>query len=79
MGKPRRKQKKRVYRNKKTVPIWEKQLLTLEEAAAYSGIGINKLRQMSNTRDCDWVLWNSGKRLLKRKKLSEFLDRIYSI
>ena len=79
MGKPRRKQKKRVYRNKKTVPIWEKQLLTLEEAAAYSGIGINKLRQMSNTRDCDWVLWNSGKRLLKRKKLSEFLDRSYSI
>ena len=79
MSKPRRKQKKRVYRNKKTVPIWEKQLLTLEEAAAYSGIGINKLRQMSNTRDCDWVLWNSGKRLLKRKKLSEFLDRSYSI
>ncbi len=79
MGKPRRKQKRRIYRNKKTVPIWEKQLLTLEEAAAFSGIGINKLRQMSNTRDCDWVLWNSGKRLLKRKKLSEFLDRTYSI
>lgn len=79
MGKPRRKQKKRTYRNKKTVPIWEKQLLTLEEAAAYSGIGINKLRQMSNTKSCDWVLWNSGKRLLKRKKLCEFLDRTYSI
>ena len=28
----------------KEVPIWEKSNLTLEEAAAYSGIGINKLR-----------------------------------
>ena len=27
----------------KEVPIWEKTNLTLEEAAAYSGIGINKL------------------------------------
>ena len=29
----------------KEVPIWEKTNLTLEEAAAYSGIGINKLRE----------------------------------
>ena len=28
------------------VPIWQKSNLTLEEAAAYSGIGINKLRRM---------------------------------
>lgn len=32
----------------KEVPIWEKSNLTLEEAAAYSGIGINKLREISN-------------------------------
>ena len=31
----------------KEVPIWEKTNLTLEEAAAYSGIGINKLRENS--------------------------------
>ena len=30
----------------KDVPIWEKSNLTLEEAAAYSGIGINKLREI---------------------------------
>ena len=30
------------------VPIWEKSNLTLEEAAAYSGIGINKLREITN-------------------------------
>lgn len=31
----------------KDVPIWEKSNLTLEEAAAYSGIGINKLREIT--------------------------------
>lgn len=27
-------------------PIWEKKCLSIEEAAAYSGIGITKLRQL---------------------------------
>ena len=30
----------------KNVPIWEKSNLTLEEAAAYFSIGINKLKKM---------------------------------
>ena len=30
-----------------SVPIWEKANLTLEEAAAYYGIGINKLRALT--------------------------------
>ena len=41
----------------KEVPIWEKTNLTLEEAAAYSGIGINKLREITNSDRCDFVLW----------------------
>ena len=36
----------------RTVPIWEKANLTLEEAAAYYGIGINKLRSLTDTDDC---------------------------
>ena len=43
----------------KDVPIWEKSNLTLEEAAAYSGIGINKLRSLSDkelvSSCCGWV------------------------
>ena len=53
--------------------------LTLEEAAAYSGIGINKLREMSDSKDCTFVLWNGTKRLLKRRRLDEHLDRLFSI
>ena len=61
------------------VPIWEKSNLTLEEAAAYSGIGINKLRQMSNSETCPFVLWVGSKRLIKRRKLDEYVERMYSI
>ena len=61
------------------VPICEKSNLTLEEAAAYSGIGINKLREMSDSKDCTFVLWNGTKRLLKRRRLDEHLDRLFSI
>ena len=64
---------------KTLVPIWERTTLTLEEAAAYTGIGINKLREMSNEPDCSFVIWLGNKRLFKRKKLEEYLDREYSI
>ena len=39
------------------VPIWEKSNLTLEEAAAYSGIGINKLREITNEPGCKFVFF----------------------
>lgn len=64
---------------KRDVPIWEKSNLTLEEAAAYSGIGINKLRKLSESEQCSFVLWNGTKRLIKRRRLDEYTDRMYSI
>ena len=64
---------------KKEVPIWEKTLLTIEEAVSYSGIGRDKLRELSNDDRCPFVLWVGSKRLLKRKRLDEFIDKMYSI
>lgn len=61
------------------VPIYQKGLLTLEEAAEYTGLGVNKLRSMSNGEDCPFVLWNGTKRMLKRRKLDAYLDDAYSI
>ncbi|MBO5264919.1 MAG: excisionase family DNA-binding protein [Ruminococcus sp.] len=63
----------------KSIPIWEKSNLTLEEAAAYFGIGINKLRDLSNEHNCTFVLWCGSKRLIKRKQLEEYLSKAYSI
>ena len=64
---------------RKEVPIWEKSNLTLEEAAVYSGIGINKLRKMTDRDDCTFVLWIGTKRLIKRRKLDEYIEKAYSI
>ena len=61
------------------VNLWEKSNLTLEEAAAYSGIGINKLRKMSDDQRCPFVLWNGTRRLIKRRKLDEYIEKAYSI
>lgn len=63
----------------KEIPIWEKSNLTLEEAAVYSGIGINKIRLLSDKEDCEFVLWVGTKRPIKRKKLDEYIEKMYSI
>ena len=48
------------------VPISEKCLLTLDEAVQYTGLGHQKLRDISNEDNCNFVLWNGSKRMLKR-------------
>lgn len=63
----------------KEVEIHNKVLLTIEEAAAYTNIGVNKLRVMCEEDNCSFVLWNGGKRLIKRKKLDEYLNAAFSI
>ena len=63
----------------KEIPIWEKSNLTIEEAALYSGIGRNKLRQLTDDENCKFVLWVGHKRLIKRKKFDEFIEVAYSI
>lgn len=63
----------------KEVPIWEKSNLTLEEAAAYTGIGIGKLRELTNDKNCKFVLWIGSKRLIKRKQLDQYIQEAYSI
>ena len=63
----------------KEIPIWEKSNLSLEEAAAYSGIGINKLREITNEDRCKFGLWVGNKRLIKRRLFDQFIEQAYSI
>ena len=62
-----------------TIPMWEKANLSLNEAAAYFNIGINKLREMTNSDDCRFVLWVGNKRLIKRRPFEHYLESVYSI
>lgn len=69
----------RKYLVKERLSISDKAYLTLEEAAEYFNIGINKLREMTNEKNCPYVIWNGSKRLIKRKKLEAYLDGVFTI
>ena len=63
-----------------SVPLSEKTLLTVKEAAAYTGLGEKKLRAISDSEKCNFVLRNGSKRLFKRRLLDAYLvNREYSI
>lgn len=63
----------------KTVPIWEKTNLTIEEAAEYSNIGICKLNELSKDPRCPFVLYVGRKKLIKRKEFEKFLDSCITV
>lgn len=62
----------------KRIPLEAKPLLTRKEAFVYTSTGINKLREMSNARSCDYVLLVGRKRMFKREALLRFLMEAYS-
>lgn len=49
------------------------------EASVYFGIGQNKLRELTNSDSCPYVIWCGNKRLIKRKLFLEYLEKMYSI
>jgi excisionase family DNA binding protein len=61
------------------VPIWEKMNLSIEEAAEYSNIGINKIYELTNEPTCPFVLWVGKKRVIKRKEFEKFIDKSIEI
>ena len=61
--------------NKVNIPIWEKMNLTIEEAAEYSNIGINKISEMSKLPDCPFVLYIGRKKLIKRVQFEKYINQ----
>ena len=64
---------------KQEVPIREKENLTIDEAAAYFGIGTNKLREITSNPDCEFVIRVGAKRLIKRKKFERYLEDVDTV
>ncbi len=58
----------------KNIPIPEKMNLTINEAAAYSNIGINKINSMLRTPNCPFVLHVGNKKLVKRKEFEKYIS-----
>lgn len=63
-------------RDKIEVPISQKYNLTLEEAAEYFNIGTNRLREITDENKNSMVIMVGTKRLIKRKKMEEYLDKV---
>lgn len=61
--------------NKSNIPIWEKQNLTVKEAAAYSGIGENTIRSLLKSRHCPFLLRVGAKQMIKRKQFDEYIEK----
>ncbi len=64
---------------KEEIRLCEKVCLTLEEAAVLFNIGVNKLRELTNSDTCKFVLWVGSKRLIKRKVFEAYLETEFSV
>lgn len=69
-------------RDRKTVPIWEKYMLTVDEAVQYFGIGEKKIRALIaeniNTDYC-FTVQIGNKSLINRQKFENFLNQTTSL
>ena len=69
-------------KDRKVVPIWEKYMLTVDEAVQYFGIGEKKIRTLIaeniNTDYCFTVQIGS-KSLINRKKFENFINQTTSL
>lgn len=59
---------------KENVPIQNKIALTVQEAAAYSNIGRNKLNELLKLPGCPFVLYVGSKKLIKRREFEKFIS-----
>lgn len=69
-------------KTRNNVPIWEKYMLTIDEAAAYFGIGTDRLRRLAteslNTSD-SFLVQVGVKYLINRHKFEKFLDKVTAV
>jgi len=61
------------------LPINQKSLLTIPEAAEYSNIGQNKISEMLKNPRCTFVLYVGKKKLIKRIPFEEYLMKSVEI
>ena len=62
-----------------SMPLWERYLMTIEEASSYFRIGENKLRQLANEYKEECVVMNGNRMLIKKKKFEKDIDRLEQI
>lgn len=61
------------------VAIKDKKLLSVEEAADLFGIGRGKIRELTDSDNCPFVIWIGSHRKIKRDAFEEYIMRQYSV
>lgn len=64
---------------KEKVEIKDKLNLTIEEAAAYSNIGMNKIDELAKKPNCPFVLYIGKKKLIKRREFERYLEKVVEL
>lgn len=59
-------------KRKENAPFWEKKVLTVEEAAEYTGIGRTKIRQIIMRGDCPFAVTNGVQVCVIRDKFIDY-------
>lgn len=62
-------------KKKETVPIFQKALLTVVEASELTNIGQNRIREIIESPNCNFVLHVGCKRLIKRELFLDYINR----
>ena len=67
---------KREEKDGLSVPIWHKANLTVKEAAAYSGIGENSIREMLKYENVCISFQVGNRRLINRELFDDYIKRL---
>ena len=58
------------------IPVSEKYMLTINEAAAYFSIGVKKLRRMAEDNEGKFAITMGSRYLIVREKFEEYIDSL---
>lgn len=61
------------------VPVREKYMLTIKEAAAYFNIGIKKMRRLAEDNLGNFAVYSGNRYLIIRSKFETFLNETSSV
>lgn len=62
-----------------SIPVYKKAVLSAQEAADYTNIGINKIKELLRAPNCPFVLYVGTKKLVKRKQFEDFINNQFII
>ena len=65
--------------SKEIVPVAEKYLLTINEAASYFNIGVKKMRRIAEEYTGEFSLYSGNRLLIIRTKFEKFLSETSTV